>query len=124
MNFLDVPGAPDHLEVTSVEKDSVTLHWKKPKDDGGSSITVYIIEKCEEKKQTWTKVKEVDHFVHSCQVKSLVPETAYYFRVSAKNNIGIGEPAELRSPVIPSRPIGEFPFVFLIYLFNTLHVFI
>jgi len=37
--------APDQPKVEKVTKDSVTLSWKKPLNDGGSKITGYIIEK-------------------------------------------------------------------------------
>jgi titin len=37
--------APDQPKVDKVTKDSVTLSWKKPLNDGGSKITGYIIEK-------------------------------------------------------------------------------
>ena len=103
----EAPGIPELLEVTAVEKKSATLRWKKPKYDGGSSITGYIIEKREAFKDNWIKEKQVDSYVHSLQVKDLVPEKKYYFRVSAKNNIGVGEPRELQEPIITSKPVGE-----------------
>lgn len=37
--------APDQPKVEKVTKDSVTLSWKKPANDGGSKITGYVIEK-------------------------------------------------------------------------------
>lgn len=37
---LDKPAAPEGpLEVSDVTKDSATLSWNPPKDDGGSEIT-------------------------------------------------------------------------------------
>jgi titin len=37
--------APDQPKVEKITKDSVTLSWKKPVNDGGSKITGYIVEK-------------------------------------------------------------------------------
>ena len=37
--------APDQPKIEKITKDSVTLSWKKPLNDGGSKITGYIIEK-------------------------------------------------------------------------------
>lgn len=101
------PEAPEQLEVVNLEKDSVTLRWKKPKSDGGSPIINYILEKREEFKDDWSKVKQLDKYILTHEVTGLVPDKKYYFRVSAKNSIGVGEPAELQEPVIPSRPVGK-----------------
>jgi hypothetical protein len=37
--------APDQPKIEKITKDSVTLSWKKPLNDGGSKLTGYIIEK-------------------------------------------------------------------------------
>lgn len=39
------PDAPEQPKVEKITKDSVTLSWKKPLNDGGSRITGYILEK-------------------------------------------------------------------------------
>lgn len=96
------------LEVTSLEKDTASIRWKRPKFDGGASITNYIIEKREEFKDDWVKVKQVDNLTLNHKITGLVPDKKYYFRVSAKNSIGVGRPIELQEPVIPSKPIGKF----------------
>lgn len=37
--ILDKPSAPgEPLEVTDIQRDSVTLAWKPPRDNGGSEI--------------------------------------------------------------------------------------
>jgi titin len=40
-----VADAPDQPKIEKITKDSVTLGWKKPLNDGGSRITGYVIEK-------------------------------------------------------------------------------
>ena len=104
-----VPGAPELLEITSLETDNVTLRWKRPRSDGGAQITNYLLQKREEFKDDWTKVKQTDNYVFSHQIKDLLPDKKYYFRVSAKNSVGLGEPCELPEPVIPSKPAGLSP---------------
>lgn len=43
---LDVPGpAEGPITYKDMMGDSLTLMWKPPKDDGGSDITNYIVEK-------------------------------------------------------------------------------
>ena len=102
-----VPDAPDSLEVTNLEKNAVSLRWKKPKYDGGVQISHYIVEKREDLTGEWSKVKQVDNFNFTITIPGLKPEKKYFFRVSAKNSIGVGEPKQLFEPVIPSKPIGK-----------------
>lgn len=46
MNLLvaDPPGAPENLNVDTVNKNGVKLSWQKPRKDGGAPITGYVIE--------------------------------------------------------------------------------
>lgn len=37
--------APDQPKIEKITKDSVTLTWKKPANDGGSKITGYVVQK-------------------------------------------------------------------------------
>lgn len=42
---VDVPTAPEDIQVEQIFQDSCVLKWKKPKDDGGVTLTNYIIER-------------------------------------------------------------------------------
>lgn len=42
---LDTPSRPSNPVIKDFDKDFVELGWDKPKTDGGSPITGYIIEK-------------------------------------------------------------------------------
>ena len=54
--FIDKPGPPEApLEVTDVTAESAKLAWNPPKDDGGSRITNYVVEK-REGVRSWNKV--------------------------------------------------------------------
>ena len=48
------PGGP--LNVNDVTKESATLKWKVPEDDGGSPITHYMVEKQEDNGR-WVEVR-------------------------------------------------------------------
>lgn len=43
--FLDTPSRPSNPVIKDFDSDFVELGWDKPKTDGGSPITGYIIEK-------------------------------------------------------------------------------
>lgn len=45
----DPPGAPSTPEVTGYDSNMVALKWNAPRDDGGSPITGYVIERFEKR---------------------------------------------------------------------------
>lgn len=104
----DVPTAPQGpLEVSDITADSVILHWKPPKDDGGIDLTGYIIERRDAKRAVWTKVGSVDGVTLDFKVTGLQEGMEYLFRVSAENEVGISEPLERDSVVVPKSPFGR-----------------
>ena len=51
------PGAcTGPLKVSDITKNSCTVKWKPPKDDGGSRINHYVVERREMGKPYWTTV--------------------------------------------------------------------
>lgn len=51
----DPPGPPGAPRGIDTSEDSITIGWTKPRHDGGSPITGYIIEKKMIGEDTWTK---------------------------------------------------------------------
>lgn len=57
--MIDIPQPPEGpLHPTDVTKSSCVLKWNPPKDDGGSEITHYIIEKMDADTSRWVPVGE------------------------------------------------------------------
>jgi len=101
---LDKPGPPEApLEATETTKDTVSLQWKPPKDNGGAEITGYIIEKCLENTDRWEKVPGSFHQPKGT-VKDLETNKKYKFRVRAENIYGAGEPLETTSMITVKPP--------------------
>lgn len=46
------------LNPHSITKNSCQLQWRPPKDDGGSDITHYVIEKMDTENLRWVPVGE------------------------------------------------------------------
>lgn len=56
-NVPDVPQPPEGpLQPTDVTKNSCVLRWNPPKDDGGSEITHYVVEKMDADTSRWVPV--------------------------------------------------------------------
>uniref|UniRef100_A0A3P9LKY6 Uncharacterized protein n=1 Tax=Oryzias latipes TaxID=8090 RepID=A0A3P9LKY6_ORYLA len=98
--FTDPPYEPCKLRWLDSTKTSITLGWSKPEWDGGSEITSYMVEKLVEGQQEWEmitskgEVKTTEYTVHQLQ-----PNVNYFFRVSAVNSAGRGEPLEMTEAV-------------------------
>uniref|UniRef100_A0A8D8SBW9 Titin n=1 Tax=Cacopsylla melanoneura TaxID=428564 RepID=A0A8D8SBW9_9HEMI len=115
LQVLDKPSRPDTLAIQDVGVDSVTLAWTPPLDDGGVSVTKYILEKCDKDKMVWGKVTDVDADISSYTIQKLKQNAEYMFRVVAQNPIGTSEPIEsdvvnfktkFRVPSAPQGPLG------------------
>ncbi|GIY50159.1 twitchin [Caerostris extrusa] len=109
VNILDKPGPPQGpLNIDEVDKDRVKLSWKPPKDDGGSPLTGYIVEKRDKTRGgSWLPaVAFVNPTSRSCTVPKLTEGTEYEFRIMAQNANGISEPLATEKPVVAKSPYG------------------
>lgn len=110
INFLpystDKPGPPSgpiHFRTVTAEK--ITLMWEPPADDGGASVTHYIVEKRETSRVVWSVVSEKQE---QCIVTStkIIKGNEYVFRVRGVNKFGVGDPLE-SVPVVAKNAFGK-----------------
>uniref|UniRef100_A0A3B1JTG8 Titin n=1 Tax=Astyanax mexicanus TaxID=7994 RepID=A0A3B1JTG8_ASTMX len=94
VKVLDSPGPPLNLKP----KNSVSLAWTKPKHDGGSRITGYVLEAQKKGTDQWTHVTTVKSLDFT--VKNLNESEEYVFRVMAVNLSGRSLPRESKHVVI------------------------
>uniref|UniRef100_A0A8C4YLB0 Titin n=2 Tax=Gopherus TaxID=38771 RepID=A0A8C4YLB0_9SAUR len=112
LTVLDVPGPPTGpINILEVTPEHMIISWRPPKDDGGSPVLNYIVEKRESKKESWGVVCS-----GISQTKLKVPRLQkgceYIFRVRAENKIGIGAPLDSTPTVAkhmfdPPSPPGK-----------------
>lgn len=65
MSSPDPPDPPTKLKVNLVTKNTVTLSWEAPKNNGGSPVKHYIIERLSwdtsgKEKETWKQCNKRD----------------------------------------------------------------
>lgn len=105
----DVPAPPESVDVNEIFATSCCVAWKPPKDDGGSPIMKYIIERQDlSLKAGWDNVGEVSG-TKPCKLKvdDLIPKKQYKFRIRAINKLGSSEPALFGKPVLAKDPWDE-----------------
>lgn len=112
LTVLDVPGPPTGpIDILEVTPDHMVISWRPPKDDGGSPVINYIIEKRESKKDSWGIVSSG---INQTRIKipRLQKGCEYIFRVCAENKIGIGAPLDSKPTIAkhmfdPPSPPGK-----------------
>lgn len=90
------------LKVLSVTKSSCTVGWKKPRSDGGSRITGYVVDFLTEENK-WQRVMKSLNLQYAA--KDLIEGKEYTFRVSAENENGEGTPSEITA--VAKDDVGE-----------------
>lgn len=101
----DKPSRPEGpLDVSGVTKEGCRLSWRTPKDDGGSPILHYVIEKMDMSRGTWADAGMSTSLNH--EVTRLIHKKEYLFRVKAVNAIGESEPLETEKSIIAKNQFG------------------
>lgn len=103
-NPYTTPSSPGPPEVTSVTKNSVTLTWSRPVNNGGADITQYIVEKKQKNGSRWIRANKQRVMDLRCKVPDLVENQEYEFRVCAENAAGCGPVSETSSFVLIQDP--------------------
>ena len=99
-----IPGAPrlDTATVSAATPTTVTLGWSQGVNS--SLVTDYIIEKSPNGTSSWTTVTESVSTATSYTVTGLTTGVIQYFRVSAVNEVGTGNPSNVMSAT-PGVPV-------------------
>ena len=109
--FKSFPARPSNpqgpMKISDISTDRCLLEWLPPRDDGGSKIINYLVQKCAARSaDEWTNVTRVCRYP-KIQVKDLQEGTTYTFRVKAKNSAGLMSEPLLSEPVVTKTLSGK-----------------
>lgn len=88
-------------------KNSVTLSWNKPTNDGGSKVKGYIVQKKPKDAKDWTPVNILPHPDTTFTVPGLDEGQEYEFRVVAVNDVGESPPSKPTGLILVEEQPGE-----------------
>uniref|UniRef100_A0A8C1MWU8 Titin n=1 Tax=Cyprinus carpio TaxID=7962 RepID=A0A8C1MWU8_CYPCA len=116
VQVLDVPAAPiGPVNILEVTPDSMVIEWRPPKEDGGSPVMNYIVEKRESNKETWGGVSSGSTST-MLKIPRLQQGVEYVVRIRAENKMGIGAALEsaptvarhqFEPPGHPGKPVAS-----------------
>lgn len=106
VNVLDVPSPPEGpLKVDNITKNGCNLKWRPPKDDGGSEIQYYQVEKMDTENMRWVPVAEAT--TTFARVDHLIEGHDYQFRVRAVNKQGESQPLTGMDTITAKDPFAK-----------------
>ena len=105
LRVLDSPSTCQKLIIKNVTRGRLSLSWEAPLIDGGSPVTNYIVEKKASTMKAYQMVS-AECANTSYKVTDLEEDLAYFFRVSAENEHGIGDTCETSEPVRATETPG------------------
>ena len=95
---LDKPTPPRNVKVKDVFRDRCTVQWQAPSDDGGSTITRYVVEAIDlsEPHSSWDVIGETfNPQERDFLCLNLDEGHRYKFRVKAVNQLGQSLPCTM-----------------------------
>lgn len=101
-----VPNAPENLTATP-DNQQVGLEWQAPSNDGGRTVTGYVIEyklaSDSDDPENWEEETTASTEI---TISGLINGEEYDFRVSAENEAGVGDYADISATPssVPSVP--------------------
>lgn len=94
------------MRVVDTADGEVSLVWEEPENDGGSKIIAYVVERRDVKRKTWALATDRADTPEYC-VTGLQKDSAYLFRVCARNRVGSGPTVVTEEAVQAKNKFGK-----------------
>ena len=96
------PGPPRSLTATAISFSTIELSWSAPQNPGSSPITGYRIEWSSTRTGVWRDLEDdTGNTRTTYEDTSLEPNETRYYRVSAINSFGTGDPSNVDGDITP-----------------------
>ncbi|XP_071759957.2 immunoglobulin-like and fibronectin type III domain-containing protein 1 [Centroberyx gerrardi] len=107
---LDRPGPPEGpVEIAETTSSVIEIKWKPPKDDGGSAVTNYIIERQQAGQSLWMKLGDVSADKTSYRDRNVTHGKKYNYRIYAENPEGLSDALETADSIMAGIMILSGP---------------
>ncbi|XP_054473183.1 immunoglobulin-like and fibronectin type III domain-containing protein 1 [Anoplopoma fimbria] len=107
---LDRPGPPDGpVDLVETTSSLIEIKWNPPKDDGGSAVTNYIIERQQDGQALWMKLGDVSADKTSFRDRNVTHGKKYNYRIYAENPEGLSDSLETADSIMAGVMILSGP---------------
>ena len=104
---LTVPDPPTAFTAVASGQTTINLSWGAPSNDGGAVISGYKIEVSSNGESGWADlVSNTGSTTTTYAHTGLAPSTTRYYRISAINTVGTGEPSTIASVTTDAQTVG------------------
>ncbi|XP_060925114.1 immunoglobulin-like and fibronectin type III domain-containing protein 1 [Limanda limanda] len=98
---IDRPGPPEGpVETMETTSSVIEIGWNPPKDDGGSAVTNYIIERQQTGQSLWMKLGDVSADRTSFRDRNVTHGKKYNYRIYAENPEGLSDALETADSIM------------------------
>jgi titin len=98
----DKPSPVCNLDVVEVTRENVILRWEEPEDDGGESVSNYVVEKKDMQRMMWLTCNNAC-LKNEIRISKLRENGEFQFRVMAENSYGLSDPVDTPTVLIRDR---------------------
>ncbi|XP_076003215.1 immunoglobulin-like and fibronectin type III domain-containing protein 1 [Genypterus blacodes] len=107
---LDRPGPPEGpVETVEATSSVIEIKWNPPKDDGGSAVTNYIIERQQTRHSLWTKLGDVSADKTSFRDRNVTHGKKCNYRIFAENPEGLSDALDTTDSIMAGIMILSGP---------------